>query len=76
MLEMAGREIRRGILKEKLLEKCKCLGGTYTKKLSQKLLRDCLLIRVSRVRTPDRALGNRCFCGQEAAGMAVFFVQQ
>ena len=33
MLEMDGREIRRGILKEKLLEKCKCLGGTYTKKI-------------------------------------------
>ena len=27
---------------------------------------------MSRVRTPDRALRNRCFCGREAAGTAVF----
>ena len=27
---------------------------------------------MSRVRTTDRALRNRCFCGREAAGTAVF----
>ena len=34
----------------------------------------CLLIRVSRVRTPDRAVGNHCFCGLESRGDGDFFV--
>ena len=34
----------------------------------------CLLIRVSRVRTPDRALLNHCFCRLRAAGMVIFLL--
>ena len=34
------------------------------------------IIRVSRVRTPDRALENRCFCGHWSCGDGGFCVQQ
>ena len=72
----SGRGFRRGFFEKRLFENANDLEEPIWKNLSRLFLCECLLIRVSRVRTPDRALGNRCFCGQEAAGMAVFFVQQ
>ena len=59
----SGRGFRRGFFEKRLFENANGLEEPIWKNLPRVFLCECLLIRVSRVRTPDRALRNRCFCG-------------
>ena len=63
----SGRGFRRGFFGGRLFENANGLEEPIWKNLPRVFLCECLLIRVSRVRTPDRAL-NRCFCRHRSCG--------
>ena len=52
----SGRGFRRGFFEKRLFENANDLEKPIWKKLSRVFLCECLLIRVSRVRTPEDAL--------------------
>ena len=64
----SGRGFRRGFFEKRLFENANGLEEPIWKNLPRVFLCECLLIRVSRVRTPDRALENRCFCRHWSCG--------
>lgn len=71
----SGRGFRRGFFEKRLFENANGLEEPIWKNLPRVFLCECLLIRVSRVRTSDRALEIADFADTGAAGSAVFYVK-
>ena len=69
----SGRGFRRGFFEKRLFENANGLEEPIWKNLPRVFLCECLLIRVSRVRTPDRAVEIAVFADIASRGDGGFF---